>query len=42
MVTLLSSNAVYREFEPKYYYIAICCFPVELAALRSKSKDWWL
>ena len=45
MVSVLSSNAVDRGFEPrsdktKDYKIGMCCFSVKHAALRSKSKDW--
>ena len=44
MVTVLGSSVVDRGFEPrsgqtKNYEIAICCFSVKHAALRSKSKD---
>jgi hypothetical protein len=45
MVTMVTSNAVYRGFETKLgqikdIKIAICCFSANHAALRSKSKDW--
>ena len=46
MLTVLSSHAVNRGFEPrsgqttKDYKIGICCFSAKNAALRSKSKDW--
>ena len=44
MVSMLSSSAVDREFEPwsgptKEYKIGICCFSPKHAALRSKIKD---
>ena len=45
MVSVLVSNAVDRGFDPrsgqtKDYEIGICCFSVQHAALRRKSKDW--
>ena len=45
MVSMLTSNAVDRGFEPrlgqtKYYKIGICCFSAKHAALWRKSKDW--
>ena len=45
MVSMLSSSAVSRGFEPrsgqtKDYKIGICCFSAKHAALRRKSKDW--
>ena len=45
MLSLLASNAVYREFEPqsgqtKDNKIGICCFSAKHAALRRKSKEW--
>ena len=45
MVSVLTSSAVDREFEPrsgqtKDYKIGICCFSAQHAALRRKSKDW--
>ena len=45
MVSLLTSSAVYRGFEPrldqiKDYKTGICCFPAKHTALRSRSKDW--
>jgi hypothetical protein len=45
MVSVLTSNAVDRGFEPrsgqtKDYEIGICCFSDKYAALRRKSKDW--
>ena len=41
------SGAVDRGFEPrsgqtKDYIIGICCFSAKHAALRRKSRDWWL
>ena len=44
MVSVLTSNAVDRGFEPrsgqtKHYAIGICCFSDKYAALRRKSKD---
>ena len=47
MVIVLVSGAVDRGFEPrsgqtKDYIIGICCFSAKHAALRRKSKDWWL
>ena len=44
MVSMLSSSAVYRGFEPQSgqtrdYKIGICCFFAKHAALRSKSKE---
>ena len=47
MLTVLSSNAVDRGFEPrsgeatKDYTIGICCFSDKQAGLRRKSKDWF-
>jgi hypothetical protein len=45
MVSVLASNAVDREFEPRSdqtnnYKIGICCFSVKPAVLRRKRKDW--
>ena len=45
MVIVLSSNVVYRGFEPrscqtKDYAICFCFFLAKHAALRKKSKDW--
>ena len=45
MVSLLTSGAVEREFEPrsgqtKDYKIGICCFSTKHAAIRKKKKDW--
>ena len=45
MVSVLTSSAVYRGFEPrlgqtKDYKIGICCFSAKHAALKRKSKDW--
>jgi hypothetical protein len=45
MVSVLTSSAVIREFEPrsgktKDYEISICCFSTKYEALRRKSKDW--
>ena len=41
MVSVLSSSAVDRGFEPNQNYeIDICCFSAKHAALRRKSKDW--
>ena len=45
MVSMLGSNAVYREFEPrsghtKDFKIDMCCFSAKHTALRSKSTDW--
>ena len=45
MVSVLAPSAVDRGFEPrsgqtKDYKIGICCFSVNHAALRRKSKDW--
>ena len=45
MVSVLTSSAVIREFEPrsgktKDYEISICCFSTKHAALMRKSKDW--
>jgi hypothetical protein len=45
MFIVLASSAVDRGFGPrsgqtKDYEIGICCFSVQHAALRRKSKDW--
>ena len=43
MVSMLVSSAVDCEFKPsqtKDGKIGICCFSIQHAALRSKSKDW--
>ena len=45
MVSVLAPSAVDRGFEPrsgqtKDYKIGMCCFSVNQAALRRKSKDW--
>jgi len=45
MVSVLTSSAVDREFEPwlgktKVYKINICCFSAKHAALICKNKDW--
>jgi hypothetical protein len=45
MVSVLSSNAVDRGFEPllsqtKDCKIGMCCFFAKHAALRRKSEDW--
>ena len=47
MVSMLTSSAVDPGFEPqsgqtKDYKIGIYCFSAKHAALRRKSKDWWL
>ena len=44
MVSVLSSNAVDRGFEPrsgqtKNYNIGICCFSAKHVAIRRKRKD---
>jgi hypothetical protein len=46
MVSLLASNVVDSEFEPrsgqvKDYKIGICCFSAKHAAVKRKSKDWF-
>ena len=45
MVSVLSSSAVDRRFEPLPYQtkdnkIGICCFSAKHKALRRRSKDW--
>ena len=45
MVSVLASNVVDREFEPRSgqtedYKIGVCYFSAKDAALRRKSKDW--
>ena len=45
MVSVLTSIAIYRGFEPrsdqtKDYKIGICCFSTKHAALRRNSKVW--
>jgi hypothetical protein len=43
MITVLDSNAVDCEFEPRLnqnFEIVICCFCANNAALRSKNNDW--
>jgi hypothetical protein len=47
MVSVFASSTVDRGFEPrsdetKDYEIDICCFSSTHAALRRKSKDWWV
>ena len=45
MISVIASNAVDREFEPrsgrtKEYKIGICCLSAKHAALSRNSKDW--
>ena len=47
MVGVFVLSAVDRGFEPrsgqtKDYKIGLCCFSANRAALRRKSKDWWV
>jgi hypothetical protein len=46
MVSVFASSAVDRGFESRSgqtndYKIGICCFSIQHAALRRKSKDWF-
>ena len=45
MASVLTSNAVDREFEPrsvqtKDYEIGMCCFSAKHIAIKRKSKNW--